>query len=109
MGLLTVASMLPEKWERRLVDLNVTPLKAKDLAWADMAFVSAMAVQQQSAREVIDLCHHAGITAVAGGPLFTSCHEEFPGVDHFVLNEAELNLPAFLEDLNDGEFIYRGQ
>jgi radical SAM superfamily enzyme YgiQ (UPF0313 family) len=102
LGLLTVASMLPENWERRLVDLNVRPLKTKDLAWADMVFLSAMAVQQQSTREVIDRCSRAGVKVVAGGPLFTSCHEEFQGVDHFVLNEAENTLPAFLDDLNNG-------
>ncbi|MCW8816043.1 MAG: cobalamin-dependent protein, partial [Chlorobium sp.] len=102
LGMLTVASMLPGNWERRLVDLNVRPLKTNDLSWADMAFVSAMAVQQRSAREIIDRCKRAGVKVVAGGPLFTSEHEQFPGVDHFVLNEAELTLPQFLEDLDGG-------
>jgi radical SAM superfamily enzyme YgiQ (UPF0313 family) len=102
LGLLTIASMLPENWDRKLVDLNVSPLKANDLSWADMVFISAMAVQQQSARDVIDRCRNAGIKVVAGGPLFTASHEEFPGVDHFVLNEAELTLPPFLEDLKQG-------
>lgn len=102
LGMLTVASMLPENWERKLVDLNVSPLTAKDLLWADMAFVSAMAVQQHSARDVILRCRDAGVRVVAGGPLFTADHEQFPDVDHFVLNEAELTLPQFLSDLDGG-------
>src|SRR5512135_3212349 len=102
LGLLTVAAMLPSAWEKRLVDLNVTHLTDKDLAWADYVFVSAMIVQRESARAVIQRCKTAGVKVVAGGPLFTMEHELFPGVDHFILNEAELTLPPFLADLSNG-------
>jgi len=102
LGLLTVASLLPEEWEKRLIDLNVRKLSAEDLAWADYAFVSAMTVQRESARKVISRCKEAGVTVVAGGPIFVSEHEQFEEVDHFVLNEAELTLPPFLEDLEQG-------
>lgn len=102
LGLMTVAAMLPTQWEKRLVDLNVRKLTNKDLAWADIAFVSAMVVQRQSAQQVIARCKAAGLRVVAGGPLFTAEHDQFEAVDHFILNEGELTLPPFLSDLENG-------
>jgi radical SAM superfamily enzyme YgiQ (UPF0313 family) len=102
LGLLTVAALLPPEWGRRLVDLNVTKLSAKDLAWADAVFISAMLVQRESARRLISRCREAGLRVIAGGPLFTGDHEQFKEVDHFVLNEGELTLPPFLDDLAQG-------
>ena len=103
LGLLTVAAMLPSTWTVRLLDLNVSQLTQKDLAWADYVFVSAMVVQRESARKVIARCKQVGIPVVAGGPLFTSEYETFPDVTHFVLNEAEITLPRFLADLDRGQ------
>lgn len=102
LGLLTLGSMLPKAWTKKLVDLNVTKLSERDLAWADLAFISAMTVQRESARKAIVRCKEAGIKVIAGGPLFTSKHDQFGDVDHFVLNEAELTLPPFLHDLEKG-------
>jgi radical SAM superfamily enzyme YgiQ (UPF0313 family) len=94
--------MLPPEWGKRLIDVNVTELKDDDLAWGDYAFVSGMVVQRESARKIIARCKKAGLTVVAGGPLFMCEHEDFEEVDHFVLNEAELTLPSFLADVEQG-------
>ncbi len=102
LGLLTVAAMLPEAWHKRLVDMNVRGLDDHDLQWADLVFVSAMSIQKESAKEVISRCKAAGVRIVAGGPLFTTEYEAFEGVDHLVLNEAEVTLPRFLEDFQNG-------
>lgn len=102
LGLLTIAAMLPPEWTPRLVDTNVRGLTEKDLAWADCAFISAMVVQREAARRIVARCKKANLRVVAGGPLFNTEHEEFDAVDHFVLNEAELTLPPFLNDLANG-------
>ena len=102
LGLLTVASMLPEKWEKKLIDMNVSPLTDENVLWADYVFISAMVVQKDSARQVIKKCGRLEIPVVAGGPLFTTEFDDFEGVDHFVLNEAEKTLLTFLEDLKNG-------
>jgi radical SAM superfamily enzyme YgiQ (UPF0313 family) len=103
LGLLTVAAMLPEQWDKKLVDMNVTNLTDKDIKWADYVFISAMAVQKDSALQVIKRCKQFGVKMVAGGPLFTMSKEEFPEIDHFVLNEAEITFPLFLKDLEQGQ------
>jgi radical SAM superfamily enzyme YgiQ (UPF0313 family) len=109
LGLLTVAALLPSGWNKRLVDMNVSPLTGADLEWADYAFVSAMQIQRRSAIEAIRRCKAAGLTVVAGGPLFSTENERPAGVDSFVLNEGELTLPIFLADLARGrmEPVYR--
>ena len=78
-------------------------LTDEDLLWADMAFIGGMAVQRESAKQIIARCNALNLKVVAGGPLFTSEPDEFKQVDHLVLDEAELTLPAFLSDLDNGQ------
>jgi len=82
--------MLPGEWEKKLVDMNVTRLPDGDIKWADYVFISAMVAQRNSVKEVITRCKKLDTRIVAGGPLFTTRYEEFDGVDHFVLGEAEV-------------------
>jgi radical SAM superfamily enzyme YgiQ (UPF0313 family) len=102
LGLLTVASLLPAEWEKRVVDLNVSKLKDKDIAWADHVYVTGMIVQKKSAQEAINRAKAMGKFVVAGGPLFTTGHPEFANVDVFVLNEGEITIPMYLKDLAAG-------
>lgn len=101
LGLITMAAMLPERYQLRLVDMNIEPLRESDLQWADAVFVSAMIIQQESLREVIRRCRAANKPVVAGGPYPTASHEEIEGVDHFVLGEAENILADFLTDFEN--------
>jgi radical SAM superfamily enzyme YgiQ (UPF0313 family) len=102
LGLLTVAAMLPRDWHLKLVDLNVRSLTAADLDWADYVFISAMLVHENSVRQIVARCSEHGKPIVAGGPLFTTGHERFPEVSHFVLGEAEHIMPTLVADMSAG-------
>jgi radical SAM superfamily enzyme YgiQ (UPF0313 family) len=109
LGLLTIASILPKEFNKRLVDMNATNIKESDILWADYVFISAMSVQSNSADEVIKTCRRLNRKVVAGGPHFTSHYKDYLFLDHLVLNEAEITLKEFLQDLEKGQLkqIYR--
>ena len=97
LGLLTVSSLLPKTWEKKLIDLNVSELKNADICDADLVFISAMIVQRDSVQEIIKKVKTLGKFIVAGGPLFSSLYKDYPEVDCFVLNEGEITIPLFLK------------
>ncbi len=103
LGLITVSAMLPEIWQKKLVDLNITALRTNDIQWADYIFISAMYIQKESVNKVILESKKWNKKIVAGGPLFTQEYKNYPDVDHFILNEAEITMPLFLADLKEGK------
>jgi len=105
LALLTVAAMLPPEWPKQLVDMNVEPLTAEHLAWADLAFISAMTIQSQSADAIIRRCRAAGLKVCAGGVHFSTEGLEFEPVDHLFIGEVEETLPVFLADLAQGKAL----
>jgi radical SAM superfamily enzyme YgiQ (UPF0313 family) len=98
LGLITVAAMLPQDWEIRLLDCNIEPLRDSDLAWADVIFTGGMLPQQTSTLKIIDRSQALGKKVVVGGPDATSSPHIYDHADHLVLGEAELTLPRWLAD-----------
>ncbi len=99
LGLLTVAGMLPEDYEVRLVDQNVQNLSDRDLGWADIVLTGGMMIQRPYVQEIVRRCGKAGVPVVIGGPDATSSSQELPPEAHLVLGEAES--PTFLNGLNE--------
>ncbi|MCX6723902.1 MAG: DUF4070 domain-containing protein [Candidatus Staskawiczbacteria bacterium] len=103
LGLLTVAAMLPEQWNKKLVDLNILQLTDEDIKWADYVFVSAMITQSDSAERIIARCKELGVAVVLGGPILEMGCDKFPSVSHFMVGEVENTFSKFLEDLRLGK------
>ncbi len=102
LGLITIAALLPKTTEIKLIDMNIELLKEEDIQWADAVFISAMGVQKQSFKIVVERCNQLDKPIVAGGPYITVSHAEISNVGHFILGEAEEILPTFLEDFEQG-------
>lgn len=102
LGLLTVAAMLPADWQLKLVDLNTTQLRDRDLRWADYVMLSAMIVHKPAVPNIVARCRQFAKPIIAGGPLFTTDHGSFPDIAHFALGEAEEIIPEIVEDLRCG-------
>lgn len=102
LGLATIAALLPECYDCRIIDMNIEPLLEDDILSADLVLLSAMIVQRESFDEVVARCGKLGVPVAAGGPYPTSCREDIRGVDHFILNEGEVTFPLFLRDWERG-------
>jgi radical SAM superfamily enzyme YgiQ (UPF0313 family) len=102
LGLLTVGAMLPKEWALKLVDMSISRLTDADIDWADHVLVSAMIVQAESARQVIARCDARQKSVIVGGPLFTTGHDRFPQVRHFVVGEAEDIMSELVADMSSG-------
>ena len=107
LGLITVAAMLPESWQCRLVDCNVGTLTDADLAWADVVFTGGMIPQQRSSLAMIERCRAAGKPVVVGGPDATSSPHLYDRADYQVLGEAEVTLQRWLRDYEAGTARHR--
>lgn len=105
LGLITVAALLPQDWEFKLVDRNVRGVSEAEWAWADMVMISAMIVQKKDFLAQIREGKRRGKRVVVGGPYPTALPEECQsaGPDYLVLDEGEITLPKFLAALERGE------
>ncbi|NEQ96592.1 MAG: B12-binding domain-containing radical SAM protein [Cyanothece sp. SIO2G6] len=105
LGLITVAALLPDEWEMRLIDRNVTELTEADWQWADIAIISGMIVQRVDFIAMVKEAKRRNVPVAVGGPYATSMHEELEtaGADYLVLDEGEITIPMFIEALEAGQ------
>ncbi len=102
LGLLTVAGLMPDDVELRLIDMNFQPLRTADIEWADLVFLSAMLIQQKALHRIAARCRRLNTPVVAGGPYPSTAPEEMVDVDHVLCGEVETLMPTFLADYARG-------
>jgi radical SAM superfamily enzyme YgiQ (UPF0313 family) len=104
LGLITVAAILPQEWEFKLVDRNVRPVAEAEWEWAEVIILSAMIVQKQDLLALIQEAKRRGKKVAVGGPYVTSVPEDAlaVGADFLILDEGEITLPYFIEAIQAG-------
>jgi radical SAM superfamily enzyme YgiQ (UPF0313 family) len=105
LGLVTVAAILPQDWELKLVDRNIRSVTEAEWQWSELVMLSAMIVQQEDFAAQIAEAKRRGKLVAVGGPHATSLPKQAQatGADFLVLDEGELTLPMFVEALEQGE------
>ncbi len=104
LGLATVAAILPQEWEFKLVDRNIRSVTEAEWEWADMVILSAMIVQKEDLCDQIKTAKQHGKLVAVGGPYPTSVPAvaQEAGVDFLILDEGEITLPMFVEAVQAG-------
>ncbi|MGA1408252.1 MAG: B12-binding domain-containing radical SAM protein [Prochlorotrichaceae cyanobacterium] len=105
LGLITVAGILPQTWEFKLVDRNIRSVTEAEWDWAEIVIISGMIVQRGDLLEHIREAKRRDKLVAVGGPYATSVPDEVQeaGADFLILDEGELTIPMFLEALEKGE------
>ncbi len=96
LGLITVAALLPQSWEVRLVNRNTESLNEADLEWADLVMTGGMLFQQPDSLRIIEMCRALGKPVVVGGPDVTSTPDIYRSANFRVLGEAEEIMEDFV-------------
>ena len=103
LGLITVAAILPQKWEYRLVDHNVEEISESDWDWAELVILSGMIVQKNDMLAQIAEAKSRNKLVAVGGPYATTSPQEVEAADFLVLDEGEITLPMFIEAVERGD------
>jgi radical SAM superfamily enzyme YgiQ (UPF0313 family) len=105
LGLVTVAAILPQEWNFKLVDLNVREVTQTEWDWAEHVILSAMIVQKADLLAQIQIAKQKGKKVAVGGPYATALPQEVTGVgaDYLILDEGEITLPLYVEAIAQGE------
>jgi len=105
LGLVTVAAILPQEWNFKLVDRNIRQITEAEWAWADLVILSAMIVQKEDLLAQIQEAKRRGKSVGVGGPYATALPQEVTevGTDYLILDEGEITLPLFVEAIARGE------
>ena len=111
LGMMTLAALLPENWNVRLVNCNAEDLKPADLEWADMVMTGGMLPQRADTLRLIDLCRTHDKSVVVGGPDAMSSPDAYAHADFLVLGEAEGIIHEFVDAWSVGSRhgIFRGE
>jgi radical SAM superfamily enzyme YgiQ (UPF0313 family) len=102
LGLITVAALLPQSWEVRLVNRNTETLTEADFEWADLAMTGGMLFQQPDTLRIIEMCRARGKPVVVGGPDVTSTPDIYSSANFRVLGEAEEIMEDFVAAWRSG-------
>jgi radical SAM superfamily enzyme YgiQ (UPF0313 family) len=104
LGLITVAAILPQAWNYKLVDLNVREVTEAEWDWSELVICSAMIVQKPDLLVQIKEAKRRGKKVAVGGPYPTALpHEVSDFADYLILDEGELTLPLFVEAIAQGQ------
>ncbi|MDB9495253.1 B12-binding domain-containing radical SAM protein [Spirulina major CS-329] len=104
LGLATVAAILPQEWNFKLCDRNVSTLTEADWDWAELIVLSGMIVQKDDMLAQVAEAQRRGKKVAVGGPYATALHPEVKaaGADYLILDEGEITLPMFIEAIQNG-------
>ena len=105
LGLATVAALLPQDWEMKLVDRNVRDVTEAEWEWAELVVISGMIVQKDDMQVQIREAKRRGLLVAVGGPYASSTPDapEIAEADFKVLDEGEITLPQFVSAIQRGE------
>jgi len=105
LGLVTVAALLPQQWQMKLVDRNVREVTEEEWNWAELVVISGMIVQKSDMAVQIAEAKERGLPVAVGGPFASSTPDapELNLADFKVLDEGEITLPMFIEAIERGD------